>query len=63
MKQLKEILWMSISIPYDGVDHAGGKTHNFYIKKIHESKDFRVKLISFCEKREFPMIIQENLNV
>ena len=32
MKQLKEILWMSISIPYDGVDHAGGKTHNFYIK-------------------------------
>ena len=53
MKQLKEILWMSISIPYDGVDHAGGKIHNFYIKKVHESKDFRVKLISFCEKREF----------
>lgn len=53
MKLVKEILWMSISIPYDDVDHAGGKTHNFYVKKINEAENFRVKLISFCEKRDF----------
>ncbi len=48
----KELLWMSISIPYDKVDHAGGKTHNFYIKKVHAVQQFHVKLISFCEKKD-----------
>ncbi len=53
MGKPKEILWLSVSIPYDEVDHAGGKTHNFYLKKVHEDKNFRVKLISFCEKKDY----------
>lgn len=53
MEKPKEILWLSISIPYDAVDHAGGKTHNFYIKQFNADDDFNIKLVTFCEKKDF----------
>ncbi len=43
---MKKIAWISPYIPYDSVRHAGGQTHNYYIKKLVESHKFEVRLIS-----------------
>lgn len=45
---MKKILWISLRAPYDSVAHAGGKDHNYYLKKFHNSKMFEIRLISFC---------------
>jgi len=43
-----KMLFISPFIPYDNVGHAGGKTHNYYLKKFHQSEEFDVKLITFA---------------
>ncbi len=43
----KSIMVISFCVPYDNVGHAGGKTHNFYLKKMNEVSGFKVNLISF----------------
>lgn len=43
----KNIMVISFCVPYDNVGHAGGKTHNFYLKKMNEVPGFKVNLISF----------------
>lgn len=43
----KNIMVISFCVPYDTVGHAGGKTHNFYLKKMNEVSGFKVNLISF----------------
>lgn len=47
IKMPLKMLIISPFIPYDNVGHAGGKTHNYYLKKFHQSKEFEVKLITF----------------
>ena len=49
---MKKILWISPYVPYDGVVHAGGKTHNYYIKYLHKSGQFDIHLISLAEKNQ-----------
>ena len=49
---MKKILWISPYAPYDKVDHAGGKVHNFYIKYFHKSGKFDITLLSLCLKNE-----------
>lgn len=53
MKQ-KKLNYLSISpfIPYDNVNHAGGKIYNFYIKKLHNSKEFDLKIITTANEVE-----------
>lgn len=46
------ILIVSSYVPYDQVGHAGGKTHNYYLKKFAADKDFAVKLITFGSESE-----------
>ena len=47
MSNKKNIMVISFCVPYDNVGHAGGKTHNYYLKKMSEISDFKVNLISF----------------
>ncbi|MBE5924454.1 MAG: glycosyltransferase [Lachnospiraceae bacterium] len=47
---MKKLLWISQYVPYDGVVHAGGKTHNYYIKYFEKSKKFDIFLITLAEK-------------
>lgn len=47
-----KLLWISYCVPYDCVSHAGGKNHNFYLKGLHKSGDFNIKLISFARKED-----------
>lgn len=47
-----KILYISYFAPYDKVDHAGGKVHNFYIKKLQKEKECDVTLLTMCYQRE-----------
>lgn len=44
---MKNLLWISFRVPYDTVAHAGGKIHNYYLKKLHATAKFNIKLMSF----------------
>lgn len=50
--EMKKILWISPYAPYDKVDHAGGKVHNYYVKYFHKSGKFDITLLSLCLKKE-----------
>lgn len=56
---MKKILWISPFAPYDNVTHAGGKVHNYYIKRFKDSGRFDVTLLSLCLKDE---VIQLDLD-
>lgn len=43
----KSIMVISFCVPYDTSGHAGGKTHNFYLKKFKTLPNVKVNLISF----------------
>ncbi|WP_052246095.1 glycosyltransferase [Clostridium tyrobutyricum] len=47
-----KILVISPFVPYDKVGHAGGKVHNYYLKRFNNDKDYNVKLITFAELSE-----------
>lgn len=42
----RKILYLSMSIPYNKVRHAGGKTFNYYINSFAEDSDNEVTLIA-----------------
>lgn len=46
------MLWVSLRVPYDGVGHAGGKIHNYYIKEFQKQRDVHIHLISICMQSE-----------
>lgn len=54
MKQ--KILWISPFVPYDKVNHAGGKNHNFYIKFFEKSGMYDIELLTLCRKEEVGLI-------
>ena len=45
----KKVLWISFRVPYDAVRHAGGKIHNYYLKSLHKTGDYDIRLISFVK--------------
>ena len=53
---MKKVLFISFDVPYDGVGHAGGKTHNFYLKKVAQDENFEAFLISFCIPNDLPKL-------
>ena len=42
----RKILYISMSIPYDNVPHAGGKTFNYYINGFANDIDNEVTMIA-----------------
>ena len=47
---MKKLLWISPYVPYDNVPHAGGKTHNYYIKYFQKSGLFDIHLVTLAQK-------------
>ncbi|MBQ9983263.1 MAG: glycosyltransferase [Lachnospiraceae bacterium] len=47
---MKKTLWISPYVPYDKVPHAGGKTHNYYIKYFQKSNLFDIHLITLAQR-------------
>ena len=52
----KKVLWISPSVPYDNVPHGGGKTQNFYLKKLKESGEYDIHLITLARQDEVEKI-------
>lgn len=49
---MKRLLYLSYFAPYDRVDHAGGKVHNFYVKNLQREENYDVTLLTMCYQRE-----------
>lgn len=47
-----KILVISPFVPYDNVGHAGGKVHNYYLKRFNADENFEIKLITFANLSE-----------
>lgn len=47
------VLYVSRSVPFDGISHAGGKTFNYYIKGFAKSSGDSVTLISYGNENDF----------
>lgn len=58
-----KILVISAFVPYDKVGHAGGKVHNYYLKKFNKDKQFKIKLITFANLYERDKIDLEKYKV
>ncbi|MPM31960.1 hypothetical protein SDC9_78517 [bioreactor metagenome] len=57
-----KLLIISPYIPYDKVPHAGGKTHNYYLKRFSSDEKFDVKLITFADEEEAKNIDETRKN-
>lgn len=60
---MKKLLYISYCAPYDSVRHAGGKTHNYYLKKIAENKNIDLLLITFVKNDEIDKIDLESYGI
>ena len=60
---MKKLLWISSAVPYDAVSHAGGKTHNYYIKYFQKSGQYDIHLISLAEADEVPLLDAEQYGI
>lgn len=55
----KKLLWISMRAPYDLVRHAGGKTHNFYLKSFAKNELFDITLLTSCSDLERDIVKKE----
>lgn len=53
---MKNILWISAMAPYDRVPHAGGKIHNWYLKRLNKEQSVKIKVATFCKPEEVDAI-------
>ncbi len=60
---MSKILYISYFAPYDTVDHAGGKVHNFYLKRMHREVDFDITLLTMCYQREVEKLDLERYGI
>ena len=53
------ILYVSDCIPYDGIPHAGGKTFNYYIKRMADRHSDKITIVGLCkqeDKKKFDLV-------
>ncbi len=48
-----KVLWIAPFLPYDKVDHAGGKVLNYYINSLSDKDAFDVRFIGFSKPSEY----------
>lgn len=60
---MKKLLFISYFAPYDRVDHAGGKVHNFYVKKLQKEKNYDMTLLTMCYQRECEKLDLEDYGI
>jgi len=54
------VLWISLRAPFDDVRHASGRIHNFYLKKLIDKQNIKLKLITFCKNDEIPVVKKDH---
>lgn len=60
---MKKVLYISYFAPYDKVDHAGGKVHNFYVKKMQQEPELDITLLTMCYQREVEKLDLEQYGI
>lgn len=60
---MKKLLWISPYVPYDDVPHAGGKTHNYYIKYFQKSGNFDIHLVTLAQQNQKDFIDLEQYGI
>lgn len=53
---MKSLLWISPYVPYDTVDHAGGKNHNYYLKYLKKSEKFDITLLTLAQEKQISQV-------
>lgn len=56
----RNVLWISCHAPYDGVRHAGGQVHNYYIKKSLKANNLGIELITFCDADQYDDVLKDH---
>lgn len=60
---MKNILIISRFVPYDNAPHAGGKVHNYNVKKLNSESKYNIRLLSFCKEAELSKIDHKDSNL
>ena len=60
---MTKLLYISYCAPYDGVRHAGGKTHNYYLKEIAKNENIDHLLLTFVANDEVNKIDLESYGI
>ena len=60
---MKNILWISMMLPYKTVGHAGGKSFNYYINRFANDENYNVTLIAKVLPEEKEHIKDINSNI
>ena len=60
---MTKLLYISYCAPYDGVRHAGGKTHNYYLKEIAKNENIDLLLLTFVANDEVNKIDLESYGI
>lgn len=58
-----KVLWIALCAPYDRVPHAGGQNFNYYLKRLNNEKNIKIKLITFCKKNEFDKLDMKDYHI
>ncbi|MCR5405052.1 MAG: glycosyltransferase family 4 protein [Butyrivibrio sp.] len=48
-----KILWISPFLPYDNVDHAGGKVLNYFINRFADDRNYEVRFVGLAWPKEY----------
>ena len=48
-----KILWISPFLPYDNVDHAGGKVLNYFINRFADDSNYEVRFVGLAWPKEY----------
>lgn len=54
-----KILYVSNAIPYNSINHAGGKTFNYYVKSLQADKFIEVTVVGLCKYAEMDKFREE----
>lgn len=55
------ILYISDCVPYNKINHAGGKTLNYYVKRLLKETTFNVAVVGYCKKKELCKIKEDSV--
>lgn len=58
-----KLLYISASIPYDTIRHAGGQTLNFYVKNFLKYDEIETRMIGLCKESEKKYFDKEKIGL
>lgn len=63
MDNKKNLLWISLTAPYDKVPHAGGQIENYYLKGLKSLDHFEILLLSFIQEEKVDLLDLDSYDI